>query len=104
PGYDPAAPKRAVVQGHAGDVVRSCAVEEPRGGAPVPTRAPRSVGPVARWQDWVDWTVGFSDFRREGTFRLSCATAKGTVRSFPFRVEDHVLERHTLSDVLYYFR
>ena len=103
-GYDPPAPKRAVVQGHRGDVVRSCAVEPLEGGASVPTRAPQSVGPVARWRDWVYWTVDFSDFRREGTFRLACATATGAVRSFPFRVEDHVLERHTLSDVLYYLK
>src|SRR5207245_6468600 len=73
-GYDPQGPKRAVVQGHRGDAVRSCAVEPLEGGAPVPTRAPRSVGPVARWRDWVYWTVGFSAFRREGTFRPTCAT------------------------------
>jgi len=103
-GYDPDAPKHAVVQGHRGDVVRSCAVEALAGGAPVPTRAPRAVGPVAGWRDWAYWTVDFSALRREGTFRLACATANGTVRSFPFRVEDHVLERHTLSDVIYYFK
>ena len=103
-GYDPDAPKRAVVQGHRGDAVRSCTVEALGGGAPVPTRAPRSVGAVAQWRDWVYWTVDFSDLRREGTFRLACATGSGTVRSFPFRVEDHVLERHTLSDVVYYFK
>jgi GH18 family chitinase len=103
-GYDPDAPKRAVVQGHRGDAVRSCTVEALGGGAPGPTRVPRSVGPVAQWRDWEYWTVDFSDLRREGTFRLACATASGTVRSFPFRVEDHVLERHTLSDVVYYFK
>jgi len=103
-GYDPDAPKRAVVQGHRGDVVRSCAVEPVAGGARTPTRAPRPVGRVDRWRDWVYWTVDFSELRREGTFRLACVTASGTVRSFPFRVEDHVLERHTLSDVVYYFK
>jgi GH18 family chitinase len=103
-GYDPAGSKRAVVQGHRGDVVRSCSLEEANSGAPATTLAPRSMGPVPRWRDWVYWTVDFSAFQREGTFRLACVTGKGTVRSFPFRVEDHVLERHTLSDVIYYFK
>ena len=103
-GYDPDAPKRAVVQGHRGDVVRSCAVEALTGGAKVPAPAPRSVGRVDRWRDWEYWTVDFSDLRSEGTYRVVCLTSRGTVRSFPFRVEDHVLERHTLSDVVYYFK
>src|SRR5258706_16877 len=85
-GYDPQGPKRAVVQGHRGDVVRSCAVEPLEGGASVPTRAPRSVGPVARWRDWVYWTVDFTDFQHEGTFRLAFATGKGPGGSYHWSV------------------
>src|ERR1700716_2918320 len=40
-GCDPQGPKRAIVQGHRGDVVRSCAVEPLEGGPSVPTRPPR---------------------------------------------------------------
>ena len=35
---------------------------------------------------------------------MTCATAKGEVASGPFLVERGVLERRTLSDVLYYFK
>jgi GH18 family chitinase len=103
-GYDLAGPKRAVVQGMSGDAVRSCVVEDTATGAPVATLTPARVGPVARWHDWVYWTVDFSSLQREGTFRIACATAKGEVASWPFRVEKDVLERHTLSDVVYYFK
>ncbi len=102
-GYDPGGPKRAVIQGAKGDAVRSCAVED-AAGKRAATVAPVSVGPVARWRDWFYWTVDFSSLEKEGTYRVVCATAKGEVASSPFRVERDVLERHTLSDVVYYFK
>src|SRR5438445_69903 len=85
-GYEPAGPKRAVIQGHRGDLVRSCVLEGLGRGTRVATPALRRAGPVDRWRDWVYWTVDFSSFRREGTFRLACATATGPARSFPFRI------------------
>src|SRR5688572_8195394 len=80
-GYDREGPKRAVIQGRAGDEVRSCAVEELESGARLPAVL-QPVGPVAKWRDWTYWTVEFSDLRREGTFRLACATSAGEQRSF----------------------
>jgi GH18 family chitinase len=103
-GYERTGPKRAVIQGAKGDEVRSCSLEDVETGARVPTAAPRYVGPVAGWRDWVYWTVELPDPPREGMFRVDCSWAKGESRSFPFRLETHLLERHTLSDVLYYFK
>ena len=102
-GYERLGPKRAVVQGREGDLVTACALEGGEGGR-VPTDAPAFVGRVARWRDWVYWSVDFSGEQREGRFRLVCTTGAGEVRSFPFLVEQDLLERHTLSDVLYYFK
>src|SRR5262249_46970627 len=101
---EPAGPKRAVVQGHPGDVVRGCAAVDEGTGARTPTAAPVSVGPVARWKDWVYWTVDFSALPTEGTYRIACATGAGEVRSWPFRIEEDALEHRTLSDVIYYFK
>ena len=43
--------------------------------------------------------------QREGTFRLVVRDRRrATLRSFPFRIEKNLLERHTLSDVVYYFK
>jgi len=103
-GYELAGPKRAVVQGHKGDAVRSCAVEDVDGGARLPTGVPKHVGPVAKWRDWVYWEVDFSGVQREGTFRLVCRAGASDVRSFPFRIQKNILERHTLSDVVSYFK
>jgi GH18 family chitinase len=103
-GYDVAGPKRAVVQGRPGDTVRSCEVRDAASGVRVLSAEPRSAGAVARWRDWTYWTADFSALQREGTFRVACATGGGTVSSSPFRIERAVLERHTLSDVVYYFK
>src|SRR6185503_7081234 len=48
--------------------------------------------------------VDFTSEQREGTFRLSCSTASGEARSSPFVIETDLLERRTLSNVLYYFK
>jgi len=103
-GYDIAGPKRAVVQGGKGDTVRSCEVQDAVTRARVLALDPRAAGPVARWRDWTYWTVDFSAMTREGEFRVACATSGGAVASSPFRIEKNVLERQTLSDVLYYFK
>jgi hypothetical protein len=103
-GYDVAGPKSAVVQGHAGDVVRACALVDEATGKRTDTAAPKAVGAVDKWRDWTYWTVDFTSADREGEFRLVCTTGKGEIRSFPFLVQKDILERHTLSDVLYYFK
>jgi len=103
-GYDMAGSKRAVVQGRAGDSVRSCAVVEASSGTRVAGAELRTVGPVARWRDWTYWTADFSPLAKEGAYRVTCATARGEASSPPFLVERSVLERRTLSDVLYYFK
>jgi GH18 family chitinase len=110
-GYELAGHKRAVVQARAADRIDSCAVLEVddsdapvTGGARLETVLPKHVGPVANWRDWDYWLIDFSDLAHEGRFRLTCASSAGELRSFPFRVQKDVLERHTLSDVLFYFK
>jgi len=103
-GYDVAGPKHAVIQGHEGEIVRHCVLEDLATLERTATGAPRRVGPVAKWREWVYWTVDFTSVQREGSFRLSCSTASGEARSFPFLIEKDLLERRTLSNVLYYFK
>jgi GH18 family chitinase len=103
-GYDLAGPKRAVIQGRGGDAVRSCLVVDAASGARAATAEATRVGTVARWRDWVYWTIDFTSLQRAGRFRVVCAKALGEVTSAPFVVEEDVLERRTLSDVVYYFK
>jgi GH18 family chitinase len=102
-GYERLGPKRAVVQGRDGDSVTACALESVEGGR-VPTGAPVYAGRVSRWRDWLYWSVDFSGEEREGRYRLVCTTGAGEVRSAPFLIGQDLLERHTLADVLRYFK
>jgi hypothetical protein len=103
-GYEPLGPKRAVVQGSDADLVTEYSVREHATDAVALSGMPTRVGRVARWKDWSFWTIDFDDLNREGTYSVECSTRQGTVRSFPFAVRAGLLERATLSDVLYYFK
>ena len=102
-GYDLLGPKRAVIQGHAGDEFRACVVED-ESDANVLMVWPQAVGPVDHWRDWTYWTLDLSRLEHEGTYHITCAAPAREVRSAPFRIQKDVLERHTLSDVVYYFK
>jgi Glycosyl hydrolase family 9/Cellulase N-terminal ig-like domain len=103
-GYERSAPKRALVQGRRGDEVRSCTLDDLDKGGRAALPSPTSVGSVPGWRDWVFWEVDFSEVQRPGRFRLACNSSAGEIRSFPFLIQEQVLERQTLSDVIYYFK
>ena len=102
-GYEPHQPKRAVVLGRATDDVTrfkllNAEKKEVFAGDTV------KVGPVDQWRDWVFWTIDFSPLDQQGNFTIECDTNRGVVRSFPFAIQNDLLERNTLSNVIYYFK
>jgi hypothetical protein len=103
-GYDPAGSKRAVVQGRQGDTFESFTVRELGTDTTALAGKVRFVGPVDRWKDWVFGTIDFSPVTREGRFVIEVATGRGQVISHPLTIQKNVLERNTLSDVIYYFK
>jgi hypothetical protein len=104
-GYDVAGSKRAVIQGRAADAFASFKVVDAATGESVKSGTVVRVGPVQKWKDWVYWTAEFSDIAREGVLYLECVSPGGAViRSWPFPVQKNVLERETLSAVIYYFK
>jgi hypothetical protein len=103
-GYDPAGPKHVVVLGRESDSVSECALKNSAGDQTVLTIPAHAAGPVKKWRDWYFWTVDFDAFTTEGRYYLDCTTHAGSVRSFPFQIQKLVLERNTLSDVIYYFK
>ena len=103
-GYAPDSAKRAVIEGRPGDVFDGFKVIEAETGKVVLTGVPVHVGPVQKWKDWDFWTVDFGGLKQEGTYVIEASSPKGAVRSCPFLVQKDVLERNTLSDVVYYFK
>ena len=103
-GYEPSGPKRAVVQGKAGDTVTAFKVRAYPSDKEVFSGSAQKIGPVKKWKDWHFWTIEFDGVAAEGDYVIECATGKGALRSFPFAVRKNLLERYTLSDVVYYFK
>jgi len=103
-GYDPEGPKHAVILGQPGENVLSCALKNYADGQTVSDIPVHAAGSVRRWRDWYFWTADFDSFKREGEYYLECSSSSGPVRSFPFHIQRLILERNTLSDMIYYFK
>lgn len=103
-GYEAAGPKHAVVLGRPGDSISNCAVKEDGTDHQVFSAAARNAGPVKKWRDWNFWTFDFDQVSTERKYYLECESNRGAIRSFPFAIQRDLLERNTLSDVIYYFK
>jgi Glycosyl hydrolase family 9/Cellulase N-terminal ig-like domain len=103
-GYEWDAPKRAVILGYANDDVTKFKVVDYTTGKEVLSGSVVKVGPVDHWKDWYFWTADFSSIKTEGTYLVECETSRGEVRSFPFLIQKNLLEKNTLSGVIYYFK
>jgi hypothetical protein len=93
-----------VVQGKVGDSVSNCTVKQEGSNETVLALTAKPAGPVKKWKDWTFWTIDFDSFDKEGSYYIGCTTGQGPVRSYPFKVESLLLERQTLSDVIYFFK
>lgn len=103
-GYETDGWKHAVILGHEGDTIESCKIKKYETDEEVFSRVPQYKGPVQKWKDWQFWTVDFNELTKEGVYYIECASDKATIRSFPFLIQDNILEKNTLSDVIYYFK
>jgi hypothetical protein len=103
-GYEAAGPKHAVIIGHKDDRISTCAVREQDSDRQVFSADAKFAGPVNKWRDWNFWTFDFDPVSTEGKYRLECATDRGAIRSYPFKIQRDLLERSTVSDVIYYFK
>jgi Glycosyl hydrolase family 9/Cellulase N-terminal ig-like domain len=103
-GYESVGPKHAVILGKAGDEVTSCDLKNYSDNQKNLTLLAHAVGPVKKWWNWYFWTADFDAFQTEGEYYLECMSGSGSVRSFPFHIQHLILERNTLSDVIYYFK
>ncbi len=68
------------------------------------TGKPAFSGPVSKWKNWLFWTIDFSGYIIPGTYQLQVVLPKSTISSYPFIIGKNVLEKATISDVVYYFK
>lgn len=103
-GYEVAGPKHAVIVGQADDNISNCAVTDAGTDRQVFSAAAHNAGPVRKWRAWNFWTFDFDPVNTEGKYYVECESNRGPIRSYPFAIQRDLLERATLSDVIYYFK
>jgi len=103
-GYKVSLPKHAVIMADAKMDIPSYQLIDTRTGQSVYQGAPVYSGPVSKWKNWVFWTLDFSNWLKEGSYQLQVTLRGGPISSYPFIIGKNVLEKATLSDVIYYFK
>lgn len=102
-GYDTGAIKQAIVMGDAATPSQAFRVVNADTGKVVLQGTLSDAGKVAHWGD--DYAVAdFSSVRTPGHYYVALSPDGQGTRSPTFDVQDNVLERHTLSNVIYYFK
>jgi hypothetical protein len=102
-GYEAGAPKQALITGTAGNDPQEFSLVDAATGTAVLSGTLTSASQVHAW-DGAYWIADFSSWQKPGHYRLQTKNAAGEVSSCPFEIADNVLERNTLSNVLYYFK
>jgi hypothetical protein len=101
-GYETRAPKRALVL-DAPSKASEFSVIDCKTNRPAITGKLERSGSVANWGGKYS-IADFSILQTPGKYVLRVHADQGDVRSYPFSIEDNLLERHTLSNVIHYFK
>ena len=103
-GYETAAPKVALIESTTDAAPSGFALVDDATGDTVFTGKVAAAGTVDHWAPWHFWRANFSSWRHSGEYRLITAGADPAISSCVFEIGDDLLERRTLSSVLYYFK
>ena len=102
-GYETAAPKSALIETTQDAALSGFALVDDDSGRTVFTGKLQPAGSVDRWRNWRFWKADFSSWKTAGRYTLR-VTPDGVASSCVFEIGEDLLERRTLSNVLYYFK
>ena len=103
-GYDLTAPKQAIVQTLGHEKVRRFALIDNANGKAVLEGDLKQLGAVKGWNDGDYWSADFSSWKKPGTYSLRVMTGTREAHSCSFEINEDLLERDTLSNVVFYFK
>ncbi|WP_254062235.1 glycoside hydrolase family 9 protein [Acidobacterium sp. S8] len=103
-GYESAATKQALIEGTANDHPQTFALIDAATGQTVLHGNLVAAGEVHAWEGRLFWVADFSSWQKSGHYTLKATTDKGEATSCDFEIENDLLERDTLSNVVYYFK
>jgi hypothetical protein len=103
-GYETTSPKIALISAAEAEQPGEFALIDDASGKVVFTGTPAPAGRVDHWGEGTYWKADFSAFHLPGHYVMRVATGNATVTSCSFQIDDNLLERTTLSNVLFYFK
>jgi len=103
-GYETLAGKQAIVEGSDQDHPQKFALIDADSGKTVFEADLQPSGKVFAWDGRIFWTADFSSWRRAGRYAVKVGSAQGDIDSCAFDISDDILERDTLSNVVFYFK
>ena len=103
-GYDSQAPKQAIVMGTAQDQPQRFELIDSETGKSVFQSELAKSGEVQSWEGRVFWTADFSSWQKPGRYSLMIHSNSAEIRSCVFEIDTDILERNTLSNVVFYFK
>lgn len=104
-GYEPQATKLAMVATTAGEAAPNhFSLVNVDTGKTVLDSPLVPAGRVHDWRGMVFWRADFSAWRERGHYAVRVSSPNGQVTSSPFTIDSEILERQTLSNILYYFK
>jgi len=102
-GYETLAPKQAILEGSSEDHPQKFSLIDVDSGKTVYEASVQPAGTVVAWAGRVFWTADFSSWQKAGHYILEVAGPNGA-RSCSFEISDNILERETLSSLVFYFK
>jgi hypothetical protein len=103
-GYETLAPKQAIVEGSDEEQPQKFALIDVDSGKTVYEANLQASGKVYAWEGRVFWTADFSSWQKSGHYAVQVQAVKGKTSSCPFDISDDILERETLSSIVFYFK
>jgi hypothetical protein len=103
-GYETRSNKQALVLGTEQDHPQKFSLVDAVTGDAVMTGDLTHRGQVDAWGTRVFWIADFSSWQKVGHYAIQSQSADGKVSSCSFDIEDNLLERSTLSNVVFYFK
>ena len=102
-GYETQATKQAIVEGNSEDQPQRFSLIDLETGRSVYEAGLQPSGTVSAWGNRMFWVADFSSWQKPGHYAVAVVGAE-TANSCAFEIADNVLERETLSSVVFYFK
>jgi Glycosyl hydrolase family 9/Cellulase N-terminal ig-like domain len=103
-GYETHAPKQAIIAGSTEDHPQKFTLIDADTRKTIFEGNLKPAGKVYAWANRVFWIADFSAWQKTGNYALKVDGGRAGLTSCAFEVNDDILERETLSNVVFYFK